>query len=523
MPRRKPYKNFYFDYKNAERAKRFIEKNVKHVEGVHKGKPFILEPWQATVIEDIFGWKVKGTNLRRYRVLYIEVPRKNGKSTLGAAIALYLLFADKENGAQIVSAASNKEQAQIIFKMATDMVEMSPTLSKISSTFSNSLVYYKLGNSYKALSADKKGKHGKNLHGILFDELHEQPNRELVDTLKTSMGTRLQPLEVYMTTAGYDRTSICYEYHDYAVKVKEGIVEDDSFYPVLFFADDEDEWTDPKVWAKANPNLGITVRREFLERECKSAQEIPAYENTFRRLYLNQWTEQESRMIPMHQWAKTKNIAVTEEELEGLDCYGGLDLASTEDIASFCLVFPIGKLLKILPYFFCPKEIMPARHKKNQLANYPEWERRGYLIGTEGNVIDYDFIRNFILEKYKKFNIKKIGYDRWNATQLTNQLAGEGLDMEPFGQGFKSMNAPTKEFLKKLQAQELHHGGHPVLSWNAQNVASEVDADQNIKPSKKKSKEKIDGIVSVIMGLGMYISTIEEPESVYEERGLISF
>lgn len=523
IKKRAPTEGYWFDYDDAERAIRFIETNLTHVEGKFAGQPLVLEPWQRTIVEDLFGWKNSSDNLRKYRVLYFEVPRKNGKSTLGAAIALYLLMADREAGAQIVSAAADTEQAKVIFSMAARMIANSPKLTSLTNTFSKSIAYYKLGNTYKVLSAIAKGKHGKNLHGILFDEVHEQPNRELYDTLKTSMGTRLQPLEIYMTTAGYDRTSLCWELHEYALKVRDGIIKDPTFYPIIYAADWADDWTSEKVWAKANPNLGTSVRIEFLRNECKAAQERPAYENTFRRLYLNQWTEQDSRMIPMQTWAMNGKVTFTEESLHGKKCWGGLDLASTGDIASLSLIFPEKSSYKCLSYFFCPRDIMPSRHKRNPMANYPEWERQGFLIGTPGDQIDYDFIEHFILKKQKVFNIQKIGYDRWNATQLVQKLKGHNLEMEPFGMGFASLSAPTKELLRAVGKHEFHHNNHPVFTWMAGNVASEQTADGNIKPSKKRSKEKIDGIISAVVGIGMYIGEEVEKKSVYEERGLITF
>lgn len=512
---------FYFDGASADRAVRFIEKYLVHVEAPHAGKPFILERWQRKIIEDIFGWK-RADGTRKFRVVYFEVPRKNGKSTLGAAIALYLLCADKEYGAQIVSAAADTQQASLVFDLAKKMVQWSPKLSSILEAYKKTLVFMELGNNYQVISADAFSKHGKNLHGILFDELHAQPNRELVDVLKTSTGTRLQPLEVYMTTAGFDKTSICYEYHDYAKKVRDGIIKDEAFYPVIYAADIKDDWTEPATWAKANPNLGITVRLEYIQAECEKAKQVPAYENTFRRLHLNQWTEQESRLIPMATWEKGA-IQVREDELEGRECWGGLDLASTTDIAAFVLVFPMGKDLKVLAKFWIPGETVKRRSRQAHTGNWVDWERQGFLTATEGDVIDYDFIRADILKASERFNIRKISFDRWNATQLTTQLAGDGIELEPFGQGYRSMSAPTKELLKRITSGQFHHGGNPVLTWMASNVQAEQDAEGNIKPSKKRSKEKIDGIVASVMALGMMMIEGESPKSVYEDRGLISF
>ena len=513
---------FYFDDASANRAVGFFEKYLCHVEAPHAGKPFILEGWQRQIVEDVFGWKRAVDGTRRYRVVYLEVPRKNGKSTLGAGLALYLLAADKEAGAQIVSAAADREQASLVFDCAKKMVQFSPKLSRLLESYRRTIIYMDLGNNYKVLSADAASKHGKNLHGILFDELHAQPNRELVDVLKTSTGTRSQPLEVYMTTAGYDRTSICYEYHDYAKRIINGLVKDDAFYPVIYGADVKDDWTDPKVWAKANPNLEVTVKLDYLQRECEKAKNVPAYENTFRRLHLNQWTEQESRMIAMNQWAQNDK-SFTPDDLAGMDCYGGLDLASTTDIAAFVLVFPVGKDLKVLPRFYVPREAVKRRARKADFQNWLEWMNQGFLCATEGDVIDYDFIRGDINRLSSIYNIRRIAFDRWNATQLTTQLEGDGIALEPFGQGFRSLSAPTKELLKRIIAGQFHHGDHPVLNWMAGNVQAEQDADGNIKPSKKRSKEKIDGIVAAVMAIGMMTLEGANPKSVYEERGMLSF
>jgi phage terminase large subunit-like protein len=276
------------------------------------------------------------------------------------------------------------------------------------------------------------------------------------------------------------------------------------------------------TWAKANPNLGITVRLEYIQAECEKAKQVPAYENTFRRLHLNQWTEQESRLIPMATWEKGA-VTVREDELEGRECWGGLDLASTTDIAAFILVFPMGKELKVLPKFWIPGESVKRRSRQAHTGNWEDWAAQGFLTATEGDVIDYDFIRADILRASERFNIRKIAFDRWNATQLTTQLAGDGIELEPFGQGYRSMSAPTKELLKRITSGQFHHGGNPVLNWMASNVQAEQDAEGNIKPSKKRSKEKIDGIVASVMALGMMMIEGESPKSVYEDRGLISF
>lgn len=513
---------YYFDKRAAKRAEKFFATQLFHVEGKWAGTPFKLERWQRRIVRRAFGWMRKATNTRKYRVIFIFIPRKNGKSTTGAGFGLYLTFADNEPGAQVVSAAADKEQAAIVFEMAKRMVDQNPTFEQKCGgvALRRSIAVYPTGSSYKVLSADAFSKHGKNLHGILFDELHAQKNRELVDVLKTSTGSREQPLEIYFTTAGYDRNSICYEYYDYAKKVAEGIIEDEAFLPVIYEAGADDDWTKEATWRKANPNLGVSVSLEYLERECQRAQEIPAYENTFKRLHLNMWTEQESRLIPMEIWDEVATIAVDIEELKGRRCYGGLDLSSTTDLTALGLVFPMddGKY-KVLPYFWLPKEIASLRHRRAGVP-YPQWIEEGLIKATEGNVVDYDVLRVDINYLATIFDVREIAIDRWNATQLSTQLDGDGIRIIPFGQGFASMSDPTKHTLGLILSRKLLHGGHKVLRWNAANAAGEQDAGGNLKVSKKKSMEKIDGLVATIMGIGRALAGESQGVSVYESRGI---
>ncbi|HOX23422.1 MAG TPA: terminase large subunit, partial [Elusimicrobiales bacterium] len=292
---------YRFDAKAARKAERFFELYLTHVKGEWAGMPFKLERWQREIVRTLFGWK-RPDGTRRYRTCYIEIPRKNGKSSLCAGLALYLLMADREPSAEVYSAAADREQASIIFDIAKSMVSVSNELNLRLKVFRKAIAYNKAMSSYKVLSADAYTKHGLNAHGIIFDELHAQPNRELWDVLATSTGARTQPLTVAITTAGFDRSSICWELHEYARRIKEGVIEDDSFLPVIYAADEGDDWRDPKTWRKANPNIGVSISEDYLKRECAKAENIPAYENTFRRLHLNQWTQQESRWLPMSAW-----------------------------------------------------------------------------------------------------------------------------------------------------------------------------------------------------------------------------
>jgi phage terminase large subunit-like protein len=495
---------FWYDEAEAERIVKFFPAHLHHVKGPLAGQPFVLDDWQANeIIRPLFGWKRVVDNTRRYRRVYVEVPRKNGKSTGIAGLGIVLLTADRELGAEVYSAAADRDQAAIVFDVAKSMVEASPSLSKRIQSFRRSMTVEATGSSYKVLSADAPTKHGLNASAILFDELHAQPNRELWDVLTTSTGARTQPLVIAITTAGYDRHSICWEQHEYALKVRDGLIEDDTFLPVIYSVSETADWTDPQEWAKANPGLGKSITMEYLEAEAKRASEVPAYQNTFRRLHLNQWTEQATRWIDMAVWERNEE-PVVEKLLEGRECFAGLDLASTTDIAALCLMFPPredDERWQAFWRFWVPEEGIAKRAQKDRVP-YDTWEREGWITSTEGNITDYDVIRRDIGALGTRFNIREIAYDRWNATQLTTQLEGDGFTMVPFGQGFASMAAPTKELLGLLTGDRMAHGENPVAKWMASNVTVRTDPAGNQKPDKGKSTERIDGIVAEIMALG---------------------
>jgi phage terminase large subunit-like protein len=499
---------YWFDKEAADVACEFFEKFLVHIKGEWAGKPLSLEKWQRDeVIRPLFGWKRKADGLRRYRTCYVEIPRKNGKSTLGAGIALFLLFCDREPGAEIYSAAGDREQAAIIFELAKEMVDASPKLKQLSETFRRSITAPR-ASSYKVLSADAPTKHGLNPHGVIFDELHTQPNRHLWDVLITGTGARRQPVTFVMTTAGYDRHSICWEVHDYACKVRDGIIQDDSFLSVIFAAGESDDWRNPKTWKKANPNLGTSVKLGYLETECKQAQEQPAKENTFKRLHLNIWTEQAVRWMPMEKWDAC-GTPFSADELVGEACFAGLDLASTTDIAALSLLFPPTEDRPKwcnLWRFYVPEESVKKRSLRDRVP-YDQWVKQGIITATPGNVTDYDFIERDILELAEKYQLIELAYDRWNATQLVthlqDKLNNSGSErVVPFGQGFASMSAPTKELMRLVLCQEYTHGGNPVARWAASNVAVRQDPAGNLKPDKEKSTERIDPIVATCEALG---------------------
>ena len=512
--------DFYYDEAAADRAVGFFERYLKHTKGRWAGEAFRLQPWQEKdIIRPLFGWK-RADGTRKYRTAYIEIPRKNGKSTLSAGIGLYLLFADNEPGAEIYSAAADRDQAAIVHDQARAMVEDSPELAKRAEVFKRSIVVHATRSVYKVISADAYTKHGLNAHGIIFDELHAQPNRELWDVLTTSTGAREQPLVATITTAGYDRESICWEQHEYARKVLEGVIEDPTYFAYIAAADENEDWTDPEVWENANPGLGVTISREYLEQECKRAQQVPAYQNTFRRLHLDQWTQQETRWLDLGVWDACGGDV---PDLAGRKCYAGLDMASTTDVAALALVFPPeteGEPYYVIPFFWIPGDNLVERSLRDR-ASYDAWQQAGLLATTDGNVIDYQAIQAQIVDLGEIYDIEEIAFDRWGAIQMSQNLDGAGFTMVPFGQGFASMSAPTKELQRLILDGKIAHGGHPVLRWMADNMVVKQDPAGNLKPDKSKSRQKIDGMVALIMGLDRAIRHGGEEGSVYEERGVL--
>ena len=508
---------YYFDKEAADRATSFIEKFITHTKGELAGQPLILEKWQREIVEKIFGWKNKKTNLRQYRTAFIMLGRKNGKTTMVAAILLYLLFASQEKGAELYAAAGDRNQSGIIHEIAKQMILNNPELYARAKILRNSIVNESKGNYFQAISSDSKTKHGFNAYGVAYDEIHTAPNRDLWDTLQTSTGSRREPLVIAITTAGYDKQSICFELYSYAKKVLNNSISDDSFLPILYEAEMDDDITLESTWKKANPNYGVSLRKEYMQRESKKAIDVPSYMNSFRRLHLSQWTENEIKWMGDKEWMECKGEL---GDLNGMECWGGLDLATSRDITAFVLLFRVDNIFKIKPYFFVPRDNAKARSDRDGV-DYMSWISQGYIIATEGNVTDYSFVRKKINELSKKYRIQSIAYDRWNASQITIDLMSDGANMSPLGQGFASLSAPTKMMETLILSKEIQHDGNPVLRWMIGNVQLEVDAADNHKPSKKKSKEKIDGVVACICALAEYMSEEKEGDSVYDNRGLL--
>lgn len=460
----------HYDAAKADRAVTFIE-NLRHTKGKWAGKRFWLLPWQEQIMRDVFGIVDERGN-RQFRTAYVEIGKKNGKSELAAAVALYLLFADNEPSAEVGT------------------------------------------------------KHGLNVSGLVLDEVHAQPNRKLYDVLTKGSGdAREQPLFFLITTAGTDKESICYELHMKALDLLAGRKIDHTFYPVVYGLTDEDDWHDEANWYKANPSLGQTIQIQRVRDAYQEALDNPAEENVFKQLRLNMWVSSLTRFIPEHIY-NLGNQPINMEALKGRDCYGGLDLSSTGDITAFVLMFPPRvpeEKYIMLPFFWIPEDTIPQRVRRASVP-YDVWYQQGYLMATEGNVIHYGFIEKVIEELGKTYHIREIAFDRWGAVQMTQNLEGMGFTVVPFGQGFKDMSPPTKEFYKLLMEGRIIHGGNPVMAWMAGNVVVDTDPAGNIKPTKAKSPEKIDGIVAAIMALDRCIRNEGQQQgSVYDERDMIVF
>jgi phage terminase large subunit-like protein len=513
----------------ATAAIRFFGK-LCHSKGKWAGQSFALAPWQEFVIGSLWGWRRSSDGLRRFRISYVEVPRKNGKSTLSAGVALRLAFFDDEPGAEVYCAATKRDQAKIVFDEAKRMVQRTPGLRSRIEVLASNLNQAATASKVQPLSADHDTMDGLNVHAVVIDELHAHRTPDMVNVLETGTGARRQPLQFEITTAGYDRESICWKHHDYSVKVLEGTVSDDTWFGFIAAADPGDDWQSPKTWAKANPNLGISASLEDLKRKALKAKHIPAQQNAFRRLHLNEWTEQASRWLDMAVWDACAG-AVDEAALRErhAECFMGLDMGASRDLSAAALVFPDDEGgFEVLWRFWMPRLTLEAsrteRSERDRLL-LQGWADQGFVTLTEGDVTDYDLVERDLFQLAEAYRVLEIPHDRWNITQLVTHLQNEfGTDEDSiprvigFGQGFASMSAPTKELETLLLARRIRHGGNPVARWMASNVAVRQDPAGNLKPDKAGSAEKIDGIVALIMALGRAIARPGTGESIYDQR-----
>ena len=492
--------------------------NLTHTKGPFAGEPFNLRPWQRRILKQLF--KTQGDGRRQYRTCLLMLPRKNGKSELCAALAIYFLLFDGEIGAEVYSAAADKDQAALVFNVAAAMIRNDPELDAQCEIIDSQkrIVYRKTGSFYRAISAEAYSKHGFNASVVIYDEIHAAQSRELWDVLSTSQGARSQPLMMAITTAGYDRNSILWELYAHALKVQENPAIDPTFLPIIFEAPQDADWTDEKVWKACNPALGDFRSLEEMRIACARAKEIPAQENTFRRLYLNQWTEQSERWIDMAAWDQCGGVAdwrALRESMRGKPCVAGLDLSSRVDLTALVLVFKDEDRMVLVPWFWVPEEGAAKRAKADRVP-YEQWIREGLITATPGNVVDQAYIRKDVNRLAKEYRLSEIGYDPWNATQLSIELQDDGIPVVEMRQGFRSLSEATKHLGALVTGRKLSHGAHPMLRWMASNMVVRQDPNGNLAPDKSKVTEKIDGIVASIMGIAVALVHKDEPEPQYQ-------
>ena len=505
-------KGYRYDPDAAEKAAGFFRDALVHVESSMAGEALELAEWQEDVIRTLFGWMDR-SGKRRYRTCMWFVPRKNGKTTIAAGIANLMLFCDGEAGSQCYCAAHNREQSSLLFRIAAMQIRANQTLAgacKIRTSVRR-IIYG--DNFLHALPANEAGGHGLNQHFGVYDELHlwvGNKHRECYESLHTSTANRSQPIELITTTAGYDTDTICHEVYKYAKAVQRGEIRDATFLPVMYEAGENDDWTKEKTWRKANPNLNVSVPIEYLRRECEKAQRQPSLENVFRRLHLNQWTSQESRWLSMIDWRKCDTT--TGDIADGATVFGGLDLASTTDVAAWMLAEKTEQGWRLRGHYFIPR----GRQKHIEMSDhvpYSRWAQHGYVTITPTDTIDYEYIHRRILNDADRYDLLAAGYDPWNAEATRVHLENEGITMIKMRQGVATLSEPCKELERCVIERQLDHGNDPVLAWMAENVEVKTDENGNIRPVKPKhgaSGKKIDGIVAAIMAIG--VGQITEPQ-----------
>lgn len=509
---------WHFDRKAAARAIKFIE-SLKHTKGEWAGRKFLLEPWQQFIIWNIFGWRL-ADGTRRFRYVYIEIARKNGKTALSAGIGLYMLFADGESRPEVYSAATVKDQAKICFADAVEIVKATDLKNYIT-PYRNSIVYELKGGTFKPLSSDYGTHDGLNPSCGIIDEFHAHKDSGMFDVIKSAFGARRQPLMFIITTAGFNKNGACYAYRENVIKVLRGVNQDDTLFGMIYTLDSNEEWDNPKMWIKSNPNLGVSLSVDYLADQFKDAKNRPEAVRNVMTKNVNLWVDAEKTWILDEVWTKCDGLSRV-EELQDCDCWGGLDLSNVSDITAFVLIFNENDRFQLLPFFWIPKDKMLEKIRKENI-NYDYWVREGYVKVTPGNVTDYDFVKADILKIAVDYNLKSTAYDRWNSSQTIIDLSNEGLTFNPFGQGYGSMSAPTKQFEALVLSGQLKHFGNPVLRWMLSSTLIKTDPAGNIKSDKEKSTQKIDGIVASIIALGEWMTDQANDDSnPYNGRGLLT-
>lgn len=503
-----------FDEDEAQAACDFYPVFTRHIKGALAGQPIELEPWQAFGVANTFGWLIKETGLRRFKTVYEEVARKNAKSTKISGTGLYLAGFDGEGGAEVYSAATTKDQARIVFNDAKEMVKSSPLLKRVFGIYKNNIHTIAGASKFEPLSSDANTLDGLNVHGGLIDEVHAHKTREVWDVIETATGAREQPLMYGITTAGSNKLGICYELRTYATKVLAGLVEDDSFFALIFTLDEGDDWKDEENWIKANPNLGVSKKLEDMQRLAKKAKEMPTARANFLTKHLNIWVNTAQSWMNMDKWDKCKSIA-DDEILTQLPCWIGLDLANKLDVAALVMVFKdFDDEIHIKCRFYLPEEVIEI--KPRTIGNmYKSWAESGYLTLTDGNVIDHDYIEDDIRAICSEYDVQEIAFDPWGGTQLAVSLTNDGFNMVEVPQTVKNLSESMKEVEALTHSGRLHHGDNPMLTWMASNVVAKIDKNENVFPQKEHPDNKIDGMVALFTAMNRLMSgEIDTPPSI---------
>lgn len=538
---------YVFSEDAAEDLCNFLEL-LPHVKGKWSSPTLTLEGWQCFVHANAFGWVHAETGYRRFRTVYIEVPRKNAKSTPTAGVGLYMVAADGEEGAECYSAATTRDQAKIVFGVAKEMARRCEGLRRAFGVAINAhnLNVLRTASKFEALSAEANSLDGLNVHFAAVDELHAHKTREVYDVLETATGSRTQSLLWNITTAGSNRAGICYEVRTYLTKIlnaslsrwKEnpykiegGTAEDETFFGCIWTIDDGDDWVTPEAWAKANPNLGVSVFRDDLERKCRKAMEMPSAVNNFLTKHLNVWVNADTAWMDMRAWDRCADSTLQVEQFEGMPCLVGLDLTSHVDIAAKMRVFwrdleaqRDGTTTTERHYYLFGRYYLPEETAEGSgNSQYSGWARAGRLVLTSGNTLDFDVIEADLREDASRFSVQEVDFDPWQARQLANRMGVEGLTMVEVRPTVANFSEPMKQLEALALTGRLHHDGDPVLAWMVSNVVAHTDVKDNIYPRKERPENKIDGVVAALMALGRALQQPEPETSVYEERGLLVF
>ncbi len=521
-----PASGFRFDRGAALRAIEFFPTFLVHYKGRWAGQPFELSDWQKFIVGSLFGWLNAATGRRRFKNAYVQIARKNGKSALAAGVALICFVFDNEAAPEIYTAATKRDQAKIVWQDAAEFVSRDAELSGLISRYRNTMLCAVNSGVFTPLAADAQTMDGLNPSCAIIDELHRHPSREVVDVLDTATGARDQPLIFMITTAGDDVFSCCFDEFDYSSQVLAGNLADPARFAYIASIDDDDDWKDPAVYVKANPNLGVSIELEYLKEKALEAQNLPAKRREFRRLRLDAWSETVGGWVDLDAWNKCAT-AVSDDDLAGAECFAGIDLSKTRDITAKVLIFPPAgdrDLWAVRSKFYVPEaKIEAARlHRADDRVPYDLWHKDEMITATPGNVVDYEFIKKDLGADRDLYDLTEIGFDPWNATQFAQDLDADGFVTVEVRQGYKTLSAPMK-FLEGLYIDALlAHGGHPVLTWMAGNVSVDIDPNENVKPNKAKSRNRIDGIVALIIAIERAISRPNIGPSVYETRGVIA-